>query len=243
MKPSEIGTIEIVLPAHNEAGSIAGTIAEFHDVASADGFDVRFLVCEDGSTDGTPDIVRALSERLPVTLLSSSERKGYSRAVIDGLRATTAEVVGFIDSDGQCDPHDLKRLVEALGELEFVVGYRNPRADVLMRKVMSGAFKFVYERLFPVRLRDPSCPYLLIRQEALQRVLMGNLGILTEGFWWEFNARAAAAGLNPTQVPVRHRVRSAGQTQVYRLSRIPRIAYEHLLGLRTLRAETRNARR
>jgi glycosyltransferase involved in cell wall biosynthesis len=238
MTPSDLGPIDVVLPAHNEAGSIGATIQEFHDVASARGFDVRFVVCEDGSTDGTTDIVRELSTRLPVTLLSSPERKGYSRAVIDGLRATTAGMVCFIDSDGQCDPNDLGNLAEAFNGVDLVVGYRNPRADTLMRKMMSGAFRVLYERLFAVRLTDPSCPYLLISQPALRLVLTGNLGILKQGFWWEFNARAEAAGLTVREIPVQHRVRAAGQTQVYRLNRIPRIATEHVLGLWKLRADT-----
>ena len=102
---------------------------------------------------------------------------------------------------------------------------------------MSGAFKLVYERLFPVRLKDPSCPYLLITRPALDRVLVGDLGILTQGFWWEFNARAAGAGLKVTQVPVSHRVRAAGVTQVYKPRRIPGIATKHLRGLWALRAD------
>ena len=181
--------------------------------------------------------LEALAERLPVELISSPDRKGYSRAVIDGLRATTSEVVGFIDSDGQCDPSDLGVLASAFDDVDLVVGYRNPRADVAIRKLMSGAFKLVYERLFPVRLKDPSCPYLLITRPALDRVLVGDLGILTQGFWWEFNARAAGAGLKVTQVPVSHRVRAAGVTQVYKPRRIPGIATKHLRGLWALRAD------
>jgi len=235
------GAIEFVLPAHNEAQSIGGTIREFSEVTASQGFDVRFLVCEDGSSDGTADVVRAIGDQQPVKLLTSSERKGYSRAVVDGLRATTAQIIGFIDSDGQCDPADLSRLAAALDGADLVVGYRNPRADTVTRKLMSGAFKLVYERLFPVRLHDPSCPYLLIRRPALEKILSGNLGILKQGFWWEFNARAQAAGLTIQQVPVSHRTRAAGQTQVYLPKRIPRIAYEHLLGLWALRAEIRDA--
>jgi glycosyltransferase involved in cell wall biosynthesis len=243
MRPSDLGPIDIVLPAHNEATSIGGTIEEFHQIAKAAGFDVRFVVCEDGSTDGTPEVIRGLAEHLPVTLISSPVRKGYSRAVIDGLLATTAGVVGFVDSDGQCDPADLGTLADALDEVDLVVGYRNPRADTLTRKVMSACFKFVYERLFPVRLTDPSCPYLLIRRAALLRVLTGNLGILKQGFWWEFNARAAVAGVKSRQVPVAHRVRAAGQTQVYRPMSVPRIAAAHLIGLWKLRIDTRVASR
>jgi dolichol-phosphate mannosyltransferase len=232
-----LSRVEMVLPAHNEAESIGETIREFHQVAAADGLQVSFLVCEDGSTDGTPDVIRALAEELPVVLDSTPDRRGYSRAVVDGMRSTTGDVVGFIDGDGQCDPHDLARLASALNDADMAVGYRDPRADSTARRWMSGAFGLVFRSVFPVKCRDPSCPYVLIRRAALERVLKGRPGILPQGFWWEFNARAMAAGLSIGEVPVHHRVRASGQTQVYRPSKLPRIVGEHLVGLWHLRRD------
>lgn len=237
----EAPSIQIVLPAHNEGDSIGYTIREFYQVAKDDGFDVSFLVCEDGSTDNTCEVISELTNEIPVTLLSFQERKGYSHAVIDGFRATTADIVGFIDSDGQCDPADFGRLYRALEGRDLVVGHRTPRRDPLMRRVMSGAFGMVYRRLFPVRLKDPSCPFLLIRRQALQAVMAGRLGILRQGFWWEFNARAISAGLSVAEVAVNHRARTAGTTKVYLPTKVPRLAAEHLRGLVTLRNELREA--
>lgn len=233
-------SIQVVLPAHNEGEGIALTLREFHRVVQVEaGIPIRFLVCEDGSTDNTCDVVRDVGRDLPVRLLSFGVRKGYSKAVVDGFRATDAPLVGFIDSDGQCDPKDFKSLVEALDGNDMVIGFRNPRMDSRFRKVISGAFGTVYRALFPVKVKDPSCPYLVVRREALMRILRGNPGILRQGFWWEFNARSQAAGLRIAQRPVSHRARTAGTTQVYKLGKIPGIAIEHLRGLFTLRSEIR----
>jgi glycosyltransferase involved in cell wall biosynthesis len=230
--------IDVVLPAHNEADCIATTLRDFFEAVSRlTNAPIRFVVSEDGSTDNTVDVLRALSNELPIELLTFPERKGYSRAVVDGLQATTADVVAFIDADGQCDPEDFPRLLEALEEADLVVGYRSPRRDPPYRKAMSAAFKFAYRLMFPVRLRDPSCPFLVIRRPGLARVLKGRPGLLEQGFWWEFNARAMARGLSITEIPVGHRARSAGSTKVYRPGRIPRIALEHVRGLFALRRE------
>jgi glycosyltransferase involved in cell wall biosynthesis len=230
--------IEVVLPAHNEGKSIGQVLTEFHRIAHDDhGLAIRFLVCEDGSTDDTCDVVNELAKTLPIRLLSFGERKGYSRAAADGLRAATAEIVAFIDGDGQCDPSDLIVLLQHLDQYDLVVGYRHPRHDSVLRKLMSASFKVAYHRMFPVPLTDPSCPFLVIRRPALERALRGHPGILRQGFWWEFYARAYSAGLRVTEVPVHHRARVAGKTQVYGLTKIPRIASEHLLGLRKLRNE------
>ena len=235
-----MGTIDVVLPVHNEAECIGATLREFYQVVSFEsGIPVRFVVCEDGSRDNTVEVLQELSGELPILLLSEKSRKGYSRAVVDGLKASTSEFVGFIDSDGQCDPADFRHVVKEheSGNYDLVFGYRNPRHDHPLRIVMSNLFGYVYRLFFSIPLRDPSCPYLLIRRNALQEILKGNVGILKQGFWWEFVARCVAAGLRIKEIPVRHRERSAGQTQVYLPSKVPRIAFEHLRGLLQLKRE------
>lgn len=230
--------LDIVLPAHNEGASIGETLTEFYDVAAKKhGQKIRFIVAEDGSKDNTVEVVQKTAETIPIKLISEPIRKGYSRAVIDGFRATEAPLVGFIDSDGQCDPEDLPSLLAKMPDHDMVVGYRNPRADHWIRMAMSGAFKVVYKTLFDIPFKDPSCPYLVIRRESLLKILDGNVGILKQGFWWEFLARAVAQKIRITEVPVRHRVRAAGTTQVYKPTKVPRIAAEHLAGLVKLREE------
>ncbi len=163
--------IDIVIPVHNEATSIEATLSELDSVLNRNpGNEVRFVICEDGSSDGSAELLRSLSGRLPIKLLTSSTRKGYSRAVIDGFRATESEITGFVDSDGQYDPHDFTRLLIEMENSDFVIGYRDPRIDHWMRVIMSGAFGFVYGLLFRIPLRDPSCPYLLIRRPALEKI-------------------------------------------------------------------------
>jgi glycosyltransferase involved in cell wall biosynthesis len=238
--------IDVVLPVHNEAESIGATLNEFYQVVAVDGkTPIRFVICEDGSKDNTVEVLKNLSATLPIHLISDAARKGYSKAVVDGFRAATGRLVGFIDSDGQCDPRDFAAFVAAqeTGQYDLVFGYRNPRRDHWIRVLMSNAFGTVYRCFFSIPVRDPSCPFLLIRQEALQLALRGNPGILKQGFWWEFIARCVAARLRIKELPVAHRARAAGITQVYRPSKVPRIAYEHIVGLSKLKRELRGLRR
>jgi dolichol-phosphate mannosyltransferase len=231
--------IDIVVPVHNEGASIEETLREFYAIAQSKGHAVRFIVCEDGSIDDSQAALKKAAETLPIVLLSEQKRKGYSRAVIDGFKATESELIGFIDSDGQCDPGDFDRLYQKITSsgADLVVGYRNPRQDHWMRRLMSYAFGLVYRIYFTIHLNDPSCPYLIIRRQALMTVLQGNAGILKQGFWWEFYARAFARNLSVQEIPISHRNRKAGQTQVYRLNEIPKIAWSHLRGLGQLHAE------
>ena len=231
--------VDLVIPVHNEAESITATLREFHEVTEKAGVPIRFVVCEDGSSDGTADVVAKLEGELPLQLVTSSERKGYSRAVLDGLAEAKAEYVGFMDGDGQYDPADFVTLYEHRDDADVVIGYRNPRKDHPVRKAMSGAFRLVYERLFPVRLSDPSSPFGIAKREPLQAALPASAGVLPQGFWWEFYARVEASGLSLKEMPVTHRVRAAGETQVYRPTKVPGIASVHLRGLVSLRRELR----
>ena len=100
---------------------------------------------------------------------------------------------------------------------------------------MSGSFKLVYRTLLGVDLRDPSCPFLLVHRDLVTR-LLPHLGLMQQGFWWEFAARARQAGFRFQELPVNHRGRSAGVTQVYRAGKIPGIAWRHVLALFSIRA-------
>lgn len=224
--------LDIVLPVHNEAGSIEATVRELCDEI-APRLALRLIICEDGSTDGTVDVLTRLQARYPIQLITGPSRKGYSRAVIDGMRASRAPHLLTIDSDGQCDPRDFWTFWNNRQNADIVVGNRHPRRDPLFRRVLSGTFHAFFRLLFRTRVADPSCPYVLISREALA-VVRPTLGVLEQGLWWEFTARASQLNLRVREVPVRHRARSAGETQVYRLGALPGIGLSHVLGLLTL---------
>jgi len=165
-----------------------------------------------------------------MTLISGSERKGYSGAVMDGLRVAEAPYVLCLDSDGQCDPADFAKFWSARRSADVLIGARLNRQDTALRKAPSGLFKRLHTLLFSAQLSDPSCPFVLARREVYAK-LVPRLGVLSQGFWWEFVARASRSGKSIVEIPVAHRRRAAGETQVYRLNTIPKIGWSHVIGL------------
>lgn len=238
MSDTNLGKIQVVFPIHNEGASIRETLIDFYTKASAlTSRPIEIIACEDGSRDNTVEVLRALEKEIPLKLITSPHRKGYSRAVMDGLLAADAELVCCMDSDGQYEVNDLGRFISEIEHCDMVVGYRNPRVDHWSRIVMSGLFKFVYSLFFHIPLKDPSCPFLLMRREVIAKIVTPTCGILKQGFWWEFYARAFHAKIQIHQIPVIHLNRLSGNTQVYHPSKVPGIAYHHLLGLWTLKQE------
>lgn len=220
--------LQVVLPVFNEAGSIERTLRELHSTLSLFAR-VEFVVCEDGSTDGTREILKRLASELPLKLEFASSRRGYSRAIIDGWRQCTAPYVLCMDSDGQCDPTDFKAFVPAAAPGVAVFGWRRKRQDVLARRIMSGLFKWCYRIITRVPMRDPSCPFILISKPGIDYLLaIPTLGICWLGFWWEVAARLHRAGMHVVEIGVNHRRRAAGRTQIYRPSRLAGIFFGHL---------------
>lgn len=230
--------LQVIMPVHNEGSSIAGTLREWYNELSGK-LEVEFVISEDGSVDDTKEVLTGLSGEMPLLLDMTDDRRGYAKAVIAAFRATTAPHVLAVDSDGQCDPEDFWNFWGMREEADVVIGWRVKREDTLLRKTMSGSFKLLHRFLFSLKLHDPSCPYLLIRQEVLDRILP-ELGMLTEGFWWEFVAWAAAAGFRIKETPVNHRNRASGSSVVFQLPLIPRIAIRNVLGLIKVWRQTRH---
>jgi dolichol-phosphate mannosyltransferase len=231
--------LEILLPIHNEAASIAATIKEI-EAALNPFVAARFILCEDGSTDDTKRVLRRVAGQVPAKLLLSESRKGYSRAVRDGMMLTQAPYLLCLDSDGQCDPNDIRKFWDARRSADLVIGWRVSRADNWLRKAMSRTFYGAWKALFHCPLHDPSCPFVLARREVIEK-LWPQMGAMQQGFWWEFSARAHRNGFSICELPVRHRDRAAGVTQVYRLKKLPEIGYRHFAALFRILSETKRA--
>jgi glycosyltransferase involved in cell wall biosynthesis len=231
--------VEVLLPVYNEAEHIESTIRGLYDELSKYA-KVGFIVCEDGSRDGSREILRKLASDLPMRLNFSDARRGYSKAMRDGMAMAEAEYLLCLDSDGQCDPRDFPDLWVKRDRADVVIGWRVRRADSLVRRVFSRFFYILYQAVFRTPVHDPSCPFVLFRR-AVAHDLSGKLGEMREGFWWEFVARAHRRGLTILETPVHHRVRAAGETQVYSWRKMPSIFFRHVLALGAIWKATRPA--
>ncbi len=221
--------LEVLLPVYNEADSIEATLRDILTVITAV-VEMRFIICEDGSRDGTKEILTRLSREAPMTLILSDARKGYSKAVRDGMQAVTAPYLLCLDSDGQCDPKDFSQFWTARNDADVVIGWRVDRADTLLRRVLSRFFYFFYQILYRVPVHDPSCPFILARKAVVETV-GPRVVEMEQGFWWEFVARVHRRGFSIIELPIVHRIRAGGATQIYKLRKMPGIGYRHFRAL------------
>lgn len=228
--------VSVILPVHEEAESIEAVVREIYEELRHQ-VGVHFVVCEDGSRDGTKDVLRTLSQEIPMSLEMSDERKGYSQAVLDGLHMVDTPYFVCLDSDGQCDPKDFWSLWRLIDTTDIVIGRRVPRRDAWQRRALSKGFYLVFKSLFRVKVHDPSCPFVVGHRRVIQS--LPDKPALDEGFWWEFVARMSGQGYRIEEVRIRHRARAMGRTKVYTWRTIPRIARTHVAGLWRIKRELR----
>tara|TARA_B100002052_G_scaffold9759_1_gene8140 strand:+ start:3240 stop:3959 length:720 start_codon:yes stop_codon:yes gene_type:complete len=232
-----IEKIQIVTPVYNEEKNIYSTIKDFFIEYENSDFEISFIVSEDGSTDNSIKIINKLQENYKIKLLSSPERKNYTDAVLIGLRETNSKIISFVDSDGQYDPKDLKRLYDNLEPGKIVIGYRYPRVDNIFRLFISGSFKKLYEVLLKIKLNDPSCGYFMAYREDIESIINKDaVGLIKEGFWWEFYAWCIKRNLDIVEIPIKHFNRKYDNTVVFKLKKIPGIALRNITGLFKLKS-------
>lgn len=221
--------LDIAMPVHNEGAAIERTLLEWYEELSPR-IDLRFIITEDGSRDNTKEVLRSLQTRLPMLLDMVDTRRGYGGAMTAALRASTTPCVLTSDSDGQSDPKDFWKVWEMRDKVDLVVGWRVNRADHISRKMMSKSFKLYHKSLFGTQLHDPSCNVMLMQRSVIDTIVP-KIGLMSEGFQWEFVARSMKAGIKIGEVPLNHRLRASGTTVVYKPSRIPGIAWRNGMGL------------
>jgi dolichol-phosphate mannosyltransferase len=223
------GSLTVLLPVYNEANSIEPVLRELRDQV-AQPYHARFLVCEDGSTDGTPAVLTRLAPELGFALESHPGRRGYADAVRNGLGLANSPVVFFTDSDGQYDPADFARLWKEIGTQDMVIGRKVERGESFYRIVLSRGFHILIKAFTGVPLEDMDCGFRLIRKDVITAVLP-EVRSLHYSFWAEFSILAYRRGFRILEVPVSHRARLQGGSSIYTWNRLPRILILQVLGL------------
>ena len=127
-----------------KSGLNENTVKEIFETLNGK-IDFEFILSEDGSTDGTKDILKKLKQIYPIDLISEEGRKYYSKAVIDGIKKAKADYLLIMDSDGQSDPKDIFNFWQNKENSDLVNGYRHPRYDFAYRRFISKTFYILYK--------------------------------------------------------------------------------------------------
>ena len=167
--------ISVVVPVHNESGAVAGLVQEI--AAALDGWAYEMIFVDDASKDDTHAKLVALKATYPaLRVLANRKNAGQSRAIMNGVLAARAPVIGTLDGDGQNDPADLPKLLQLINRpdapqgLGFVGGRRVKRQDSQAKKIASRFANQVRQALLRDGADDSGCGIKVIRRELFLRL-------------------------------------------------------------------------
>lgn len=164
-------SLSVFLPAYNEEDSIATTVENVVKVLKELKIDWEVLVINDGSKDQTAEVVKKLGKKYPnVKLVNHEVNKGYGRALKTGFSSARYPWVAFVDSDGQFDFEEIKKLIAKTDEADVILGYRLNRADPFQRRIFTWGWKMLAMVLLGLNVRDYSCGFKLIKKKVIEDI-------------------------------------------------------------------------
>jgi dolichol-phosphate mannosyltransferase len=197
----------VVIPFFNEAACAHALLVEITEVMQQLPAAYEVILVNDGSTDSTREVLSAyVDEHHQCRLLDLAKNRGQGAALYAGLAVARGAIVITMDGDGQNDPHDIPALLEALSDVDMVVGVRADRRDSWSRRTMSRVANGVRQRILRDGMDDSGCALKAFRREVFAALLP------IQTLYSFIPAMAVAAGFKVVQRRVAHRSRTAGQS-------------------------------
>jgi glycosyltransferase involved in cell wall biosynthesis len=219
---TEAPDISVFLPVYNEEPNLRPLHAKLDEALRRLGRTAEIIYVDDGSNDGSLEILRGLARIDPrVRVVALRRNYGQTAAMAAGIDAATGRVLIPMDADLQNDPADIVRLLEKLDEgYDVVSGWRKNRQDTLVtRKIPSMIANRIISWIGGVPLHDYGCSLKAYRRESLEDVrLYGEMHRFIPIY-------ASWAGARVTEIPVEHHPRTMGKSK-YGLSRTLKVVLD-----------------
>ncbi len=210
-------TLSVFFPAYNDAPSLPSLIAKTFETLEETVVDYEVIVVNDGSRDGTAQVLESLARRYAphLRIVTHPANRGYGAALRSGFAAARKEFVFYTDGDGQYDPGELPLLLDRMRPgVGFVNGYKIERHDPAHRVWIGAVYNFFARQFFRIRIRDVDCDFRLIRRALLENIsLTSTSGTICV----ELVRKLEQTGCGIEEAPVHHFARSHGQSQFFRL--------------------------
>jgi glycosyltransferase involved in cell wall biosynthesis len=201
--------ISIVIPVYNEKASLALLHGEIAQVVEKAQLDVEILFVDDGSRDGSWDVIAELARRdARVHGIRFRRNFGKAAALSAGFAAARGDTVLTLDADLQDDPAEIPSVLAALAEGKDVVsGWKKKRHDPWHKVLPSRVFNAMASWLTGVRLHDHNSGMKCYRAEVLREIrIYGELHRFIP-------ILADARGFKVGEVVVNHRPRRFGSSK------------------------------
>ena len=201
--------LSIVISLYNEAESLPELVAWIETVMSANGYSYELIMVNDGSTDGSWEIIKKLSEKnSSIRGISFRRNYGKSAALYHGFAAAEGRVVVTMDADLQDSPEEIPEMYRMVVEegWDIVSGWKKQRFDnKLTKNLPSKLYNATARRITGIKLHDMNCGLKAYKNEVIK-----NIEVYGEMHRYiPYLAKNAGFG-RITEKPVQHQKRKYG---------------------------------
>lgn len=208
---SEIRSLSIVAPVYNEVENLPLLYQEICSAMADVGLPWELVLVDDGSTDGSTQLMQEMALEHPDHLIAVSFRRnfGQTAAIAAGIEHASGDVIVLIDADLQNNPADIPLMLDKLREgYDVVSGWRKDRRDTFINRTLpSRIANRLISHVTGVHLHDYGCTLKAYRREVLT-------GFRLYGEMHRFiPAYAGSVGARIVEMPVRHSPRRYGKTK------------------------------
>jgi glycosyltransferase involved in cell wall biosynthesis len=209
-------TISVLIPIFNEEENISPLYDKLTTALKKAGRPYEVIFIDDGSSDGSLEILLDISQKDPnVKTISLSRNFGQTAALSAGIDLSKGEILIPMDGDLQNDPEDILSLLQKMGEgYDVVSGWRKDRKDpFLTRRLPSMIANKIISLIGGVRLHDYGCTLKAYKRDILKNIrLYGEMHRFIPIY-------AQWVGARVSEIPVKHYLRKSGSSK-YGMSRI-----------------------
>lgn len=165
--------ISVVVPLYNEAESLPELVAWIDRVAVSHGYAYEVILVDDGSSDGSWEVVESLREKYPaIRGIGFARNYGKSAALYCGFAAAEGEVVITMDADLQDSPDEIPELRRMILEegYDLVSGWKKKRRDPVGKRWPSKFFNWTARRVSGIKLHDFNCGLKAYRRKVVKSI-------------------------------------------------------------------------
>jgi len=215
MSEFEKPLLSIVIPTYNERDNIERLVYELLEVCRPTPSEL--IVVDDGSPDGTADIVSAMARTDPrIMLTTRSNKQGLSSAVYAGAESANGQYICIIDADFSHDPEEVPLMLDRAQQgYSAVIGSRYVKGAAFIdqpftRRMISFILNLGARLILQIGARDVLTGFVIVERNVL---LATPTRYSASGFKWLVEMLATQPNLRVAEVPIIFRERGAGASK------------------------------